>query len=325
MTLHRRAFLSLAAGAAALPALSQMARAQSYPTRPVRIVTGFPPGGLFDIHARIMAQWMSEQAGRQFYVENRPGAGGKIATEVVVRAPADGYTLLLSGSNDSFNTGLYDNLKYNFLDDLVPVSGIASGGGLLVAHPSFSAKSVPELISAAKASPGRITVASSGVGSLPHLYWELFRSLAKVEMLHVPYRGGGPALTDLLAGQVQVFFATIPSAIEHVRAGKLRPLAVTSATRMDVLPDVPALSEAVPGYEASGYTGIFAPRNTPPEIIDTLNKQITAGLLSPVIKARFAQLGDAVLTSSPAEFRKYVAEYTGKWAKVIRAAGIKGE
>jgi tripartite-type tricarboxylate transporter receptor subunit TctC len=267
----------------------------------------------------------SGHAGRQFYVENRPGAGGKIATEVVVRAPADGYTLLLSGSNDSFNTGLYDNLKYDFLHDLVPVTGIASGGGLLVAHPSVSTRSVPELISAAKASPGRITVASSGVGSLPHLYWELFRNLAKVEMLHVPYRGGGPALTDLLAGQVQVFFATIPSAIEHVRAGKLRPLAVTSAARMDVLPDVPALSEAVPGYEASGYTGIFAPRNTPPEIVDTLNRQITAGLLSPGIKARFAELGDAVLTSSPAEFRKYVVAYTEKWVKIIRAAGIKGE
>ena len=233
MKLPRRRFLHLAAGAAALPAVSRVARAQAYPLRPVRIVIGFPPGGLFDIHARIIAQWMSEHMGRQFYVENRPGAGGNIATETVVRAPADGHTLLLSGSNDSFNTALYDNLKYNFILDLAPVAGIATGGGVLVVHPSVPARTVPELIAAAKASPDKITMASSGIGSLPHVYWELFRNLTSVEMLHVPHRGGGPALTNLLAGHVQVYFATIPSVIGHVRAGTLRPLAVTSATRME--------------------------------------------------------------------------------------------
>src|SRR5262245_39510049 len=326
MTLsHRRRFLHLAASAAALPFAPHIASAQGYPTRPVRIVTGFPPGGQFDLHARIVAQWLSARMGRQFYVENRTGAGGNIATETVVRAPADGHTLLLSGSNDSFNTVLYDNLKYNFILDLVPVAGVSTGGGVLVAHPAFPAKSIPELIAAAKASPGKITVASAGIGSLPHVYWELFRNLAHVELLHVPYRGGGPALTDLLAGQVQLYFSIISSAIEHVRAGKLRPLAVTSATRMEVLPGIPTVGEFVPGYEASGYSGIFAPTNTSPEIVNMLNTEITAGLLDSGVKTRFAELGDTVLTNSPAEFRKYVVDYTERWAKVIRAAGIKAE
>jgi tripartite-type tricarboxylate transporter receptor subunit TctC len=325
MKLPRRRFLHLVAGAAALPATSRIARAQAYPSRPVRIVVGFPPAGLNDITARLIGQWLSELLGQQFIIENRPGVGGNLATEAVAKSPSDGYTLLLTGSNDAWNASLYDNLKFNYIRDIVPVATVSRGMGVLVVHPSVSAKSVLELIAYAKANPGGITMASSGVGSAPHIYWELFKSMTGVNMLHVPYRGGGPALTDLLAGQVQVFFSTMASSIEHIRAGKLRPLAVTAATRADALPDVPTVGEFVPGYEATIWLGIGAPKNTPSEIIGKLNRDINAGLANQRMKMRFAELGDAAFVSSPRDFAKLIAEDTDKWAKVIRAANIKAE
>jgi tripartite-type tricarboxylate transporter receptor subunit TctC len=323
--LPRRQFLKLISGAAALPAMPRMARAQAYPARPVRIIVGFPPGGFNDIYARLIAEWLSEQLGRSFYVENRPGAGGNIGTEAVVRSAPDGYTLLLATSVDSRNATLYENLKFNFIRDIAPVASIAQAMGVLVVQPSFPAKSVPDLIAAAKADPGAITVASPGVGSGPHIFFELFRSLTGTSMLHVPYRGGALALTDLIGGQVQVMFATLADSIEHIRAGKLRPLAVTGATRAPVLPDVPTVSEFVPGYEAIGWAGIGAPRDTPPAIIDKLNRDINAALADPKLKQRVAEIGGTIFASSPAEFGRYIANDTEKWAKVIRAANIKVE
>jgi tripartite-type tricarboxylate transporter receptor subunit TctC len=323
--LPRRQFLKLISGAAALPAMPRMARAQAYPARPVRIIVGFPPGGFNDIYARLIAEWLSEQLGRSFYVENRPGAGGNIGTEAVVRSAPDGYTLLLATSVDSRNATLYENLKFNFIRDIAPVASIAQAMGVLVVQPSFPAKSVPDLIAAAKADPGAITVASPGVGSGPHIFFELFRSLTGTSMLHVPYRGGALALTDLIGGQVQVMFATLADSIEHIRAGKLRPLAVTGATRAPVLPDVPTVSEFVPGYEAIGWAGIGAPRDTPPAIIDKLNRDINAALADPKFKQRVAEIGGTIFASSPAEFGRYIANDTEKWAKVIRAANIKVE
>jgi|SRR5262245_4378887 len=325
MKLPRRKFLHLAAGAAALPALPHIARAQAYPSRPVRIMVGFPPAGVTDITARIIGQWLSERLGQQFVIENRPGAGGNLATEAVAKTAPDGYTLLLTASNDAWNATLYGNLKFNYIRDIVPVASISRGMGVLVVHPSVPAKSVPELIAYAKASQGKITIASSGIGSAPHIYWELFKSMTGVEMLHVPYRGGGPALTDLLGGQVQVFFSTVISSIEYIKAGRLRPLAVTAATRADVLPDVPTVAEFVRGYEATIWVGIGAPKDTPPEIVNKLNREINAGLADPRIKMRFVELGDAVFASSPAEFAKLIAEDTDKWGKVIRVANIKAE
>jgi tripartite-type tricarboxylate transporter receptor subunit TctC len=324
MKLRRRCLLHLAAGAAALAAVSRGARAQPYPTRPVRIVSGFPPGGLTDTYARLIAQWLSERLG-QFIVENRPGAGGTIAAESVARAASDGYTLLLTTSADAWNTTLYDNLKFNLLRDIAAVAPIARAPGVLVVHPSVSAKSVPELIADAKSKPGKISVASAGIGSAPHMYWELFRNLAGVDMLHVPYRGGGPAVTDLLGGQVQVYFGTTASSIEYIRSGKLRPLAVTTATRAPVLPDVPALAEFLPTYEASIYVGIAAPRNTPAEIIRKLNQEINLALADSKMTLRIAELGDTPLSLSTSEFAKLIAEETEKWGKVIRAANIKPE
>jgi tripartite-type tricarboxylate transporter receptor subunit TctC len=325
MKLPRRQFLHLAASAAALPAVSRHAWALDYPTRPVHILVGFPPAGSTDITARLIGQWLSMRLGQQFVIENRPGAGATLATEAVVRAPADGYTLLLTGSTDAWNATLYGNLRYNYIRDIVPIASISRGMGALVVHPSVPSKSVPEFIAYAKANPGKMTVASSGVGSGPHMYWELFRSMTGVNMVHVPYRGAGPALTDLLGGQVQAYFSTLISSIQYIRDGKLRPLAVTAATRADVLPDIPTVGEFVPGYEASTWFGVGVPKNTPADIADTLNKEINAGLADPGMKMRFAELGDAVFASSPADVAKLIAADTEKWGKVIRAAGIKPE
>jgi len=323
MKLPRRTFLHLAAGAAALPAVSRIARAQAYPSRPVRLIVGFPAGGVTDIYARLIGQWLSERLGQQFIIENRAGAASNIATDAVVRAPADGYTLLFITSTNAYNATLYDNLKFDFVRDIVPVASLTSGHAVLVVLPSFPAKSVPELVALAKADPGRITMASAGIGSTQHVCGELFKMMTGVNMLHVPYRGGAPALTDLLAGQVQVMFDTVPTSIEHIRAGRLRALAVTAATRVQVLPDIPTVAEFVPGYEATGWTGIGAPRNTPAEIIDKLNKKINAALADPKIKARFADLGSTVFASSPADLETFIAAYTEKWAKVIKFAGAK--
>jgi tripartite-type tricarboxylate transporter receptor subunit TctC len=321
----RRTFLHLAAGAAALPAVSRLAMAQAYPARPVRILAGFPPAGSVDITARLIGQWLSERLGQQFIIENRPGAGANLATEAVAKAPPDGYTLLLTSSTDAWNATLYSNLKFNFIRDIVPVATISRGMGVLVVNPSVPVKSLPELIAFAKENPGKITIASAGVGSGPHMYWELLRSMTRINMLHVPYRGGGPALTDLVAGQVQSYFSTLIAAIQYVRAGTLRPLAVSAATRADILPDVPAVAEFVPGYEATAWFGLAAPKGTPSEIVEKLNKEVNASVANPAMKARFAELGDTMLASSPTEFAKLIATDTEKWAKVIRATGIKAE
>ena len=323
MKLPRRKFLHLAVGAAALPVRSRIARAQAYPTRPVRLLVGWPPGGAADVVGRLTGQLLSERLGQQFVIENRPGAGGNLAVEAALKAAPDGYTLLMIGSNNAWNVTLYDNLSFDFVRDIAPVASIVRTVGVLVVHPSVSVKSVPDLIAYAKANPGKINMASGGVGSAQHVYGELFKMMAGVDMLHVPYRGGAPALTDLLAGQVQVMFDTLITSIEHIRAGKLRPLAVTAATRVEVLPDIPTVGEFVPGYEAVGWQGVGAPRTTPVEIIDKLNKEINAGLADPRIKARIADLGYTVLASSPADLGRFIAAYTEKWAKVIKYSGAK--
>jgi tripartite-type tricarboxylate transporter receptor subunit TctC len=323
MKLCRRKFLHLAAGTATLPALSHVAWGQAYPTRPVRVIVGFAPGGTPDILARLMGPWLSERLGQQFVVENRPGAGGNIGTEAVVRTSADGYTLLLCATTNAINATLYDKLNYNFIRDIAPVAGLIRSPNLMVVNPSVPAKTVPEFIAYAKANPGRINMASSGNGTSPHVAGELFKLMTGVNMVHVPYRGGAPALTDLLAGQVQVYFTTVTNGIEYVRAGRLRALGVSTMTRVDVLPDTPTLNEFVPGYEASGWFGIGAPKNTPAEIVHRLNKEINAALADPKIKARLADLGGTVLPGSPADFGELIADETEKWAKVIRAANIK--
>ena len=325
MKLQRRTFLHLAAGAVALPAVSRIARAQTYPTRPVRLIVGVPAGGPPDILARIMGQWLSERLGPPFVIENRPGAGTNIATEAVVRAPADGYTLLQVTSSNAQNTSLYDKLNFNFIHDIAPVASIYRSTGVMEVNPTFPAKTVPEFIAYAKANPGKINMASSGTGNLTHVSGELFKMMAGVDMIHVPYRGTPSALTALFAGQVQVMFDILATSIEHIRVGKLRALAVTTATRSELLPDIPTVAEFVPGYEASGWQGIGAPRNTPAEIVEKLNKEINAALADPKMKARFADLGGTALPGSPADFGQLIAEETGKWAKVIRAAHIKAE
>ena len=325
MKLPRRRFLQLAAGAAALPAALRMANAQSYPTRPVRIVVGFTAGGSTDIGARLIGQWLQERLGQSFVIENRPGAGTNIATESVVRAPADGYTLLMIGPSSAVNATLYDKLSFVFLRDIAPVASMIRQPQVMLANPSLAAKSVPELIAYAKANPGKITMASAGIGSTGHLVGELFKMTVGVDLVHVPYRGAGPALTDLLGGQVLLSFAGIAGSIEYVRTGKLRALAVTTAMRAEALPGIPTVSEFVPGYEAGDWLGVGAPRNTPPEIIDRLNKEIIAGVADPKIKARFADLGGTPLALAPAGFGKLLADETEKWAKVIRAANIKPE
>ena len=325
MTFPRRNFLHLAAAAAALGAATRLATAQAYPTRPVRIISGFPPGGVNDTYARLIGQWLSERLGQQFFVENRPGAGGNIAAEALVRAAPDGYTLLLATSADAWNATLYDNLKFNFLRDVAAVAPIVRAPGVLVVHPSLPVKSVPELIASAKAHPGNISVASAGIGSAPHMYWELFRSLAGVDMLHVPYRGGGPAVTDLLGGQVQVYFGTTASSIEYIRSGKLRALAVTTATRAAALPDVPALAEFLPTYEASIFVGIVAPRGTPADIVGTLNREINLAFADEKMTRRIAELGDTPLALSSSDFERLIAEETEKWGNVIRSAKLRAE
>jgi tripartite-type tricarboxylate transporter receptor subunit TctC len=325
MKLPRRHVLCLAAGAAALPVAQRIARAQAYPSGQVRVIAPFAPGGISDILARLIGQWLSERLGQPFIVENRPGAAGNIGTEAVVRAPADGYTLLVVGGWSAINATLYAKLSFNFIRDITPVASISRGPNVMVVHPSFPAKTVPEFIAYAKANPGRISMASVGNGSPPHICGELFKMMAGVDMVHVPYRGGGPALTDLLGGQVQVYFATTASSVEYIRAGRLRALAVTTATRSDALPDTPTMSEFIPGYEASGFYGLAAPKNTPAEIVDKLNNEINAGLADPKIKARLADLGDTPLVGSPTDFGKLIAEETEKWAKVIEATGIKSE
>jgi tripartite-type tricarboxylate transporter receptor subunit TctC len=325
MKLPRRKFLHLAAGAAALPAVSRFAWAQAYPTRPVRIVVGFPAGGTTDVIARLMGQWLSERLGQQFVIENRPGAAGNIAAEAVVKAAPDGYTLLQVGTPNAINATLYTNLGFNFIRDIAPVSGIMRVSYVIVVHPSVPATTVPEFIAYARANSGKINMASAGSGTPQHLYGELFKMMAGVDLVHVPYRGGAPAITDLLGGQVQVIFSPVPESIEHIRAGKLRPLAVMSATRLDLLPNIPTVADFLPGYEASGWQGLGAPKNTPAEIIDKLNNEISVGLAHPKINARIAELGGSVLAGSPAAFGKLVSDYTEKLAKVIKLAGIRPE
>jgi tripartite-type tricarboxylate transporter receptor subunit TctC len=325
MNLPRRRFLRLAAGALGLPAVSHLANAQAYPARPVRIIVGFAAGGAPDIAARLVAQWLSERFGQQFVVENRTGAGGNIATEAVVDAPADGYTLLLVALPNAVNTTLYAKLNYNFIRDIAPVASISHETYAMEVLPSFPAKTVPEFISYAKANPGKLNMASPGNGSGPHVAGELFKLMAGVDMVHVPYRGSPPALTDLLAGQVQVMFSPLSSSIGYVRDGRLRALAVTTAMRSEALPDLPTVGDFVPGYEASGWFGIGVPGKTPVETVDTLNKEINAGLADPKLKARLADLGSSVFVGSPSDFGKHITEETEKWAKVIRAAHIRVE
>jgi tripartite-type tricarboxylate transporter receptor subunit TctC len=325
MKLPRRKFLHLAASAAALPAASRIARAQGYPSRPVRIVVGFAPAGASDIAARLMGQWLSERLGQQFIIENRTGAGGNIGTETVVRASADGYTLLLAGSNDAINATLYDKLSFNFIRDIAPVAGIVRVPNVMVLNLSVPANTVPEFIAYAKANPSKISMASAGTGTPNHMSGELFKMMSGVKMVHVPYRGGGPALTDLLGGQVQVTFSPMSTSIGYIRAGKLRALAVTTAMRSEVLPDVPTVAEFMPGYEASTWAGVGVPKDTPAEIVDKLNKEVNAALDDPKMKARLADLGGVALPGSPTEFEKLIADETEKWGKVIRAANIKPE
>jgi tripartite-type tricarboxylate transporter receptor subunit TctC len=325
MKLPRRRFLRFAAGAAVSPLAPRLALAQAYPTRPVRIVVGFPPGGSVDIAARLIGQSLSERMGQQFIIENRPGAGSNIGTEAVVRAPADGYTLLLSAAPNAINATLYDKLNFDFMRDTAPVASIMRAPNVMEVHPSVPAKTVPEFIAYAKANPGKITMASTGIGTSTHLSGELFKVMAGVDMVHVPYRGNAPALTDLIAGQVQVLFDSISTSIEHVRTGRLRGLAVTGAARSPVLPDLPIVADFVPGYEASAFFGVSAPRNTPVEIIARLNKEIGAVLADPGMKTRLVELGGTIITGSAADFGKLVADETEKWGKVIRSANIKAE
>jgi len=305
--------------------VSRIAWAQTYPTRPVRIIVGFAPGGSTDIVARLIGQWLSERLGQSFVIENRPGAAGNVAAEAVVKSVADGYVLLMGGANNAINTTLYDKLNFNFLRDITPVASVIREPLIMEVNPSVPAKTVSEFIAYTRANLGRISMGSAGTGSINHLSGELFKMMTGVPMTHVPYRGGAPAVTDLLSGQVQVVFGTITTSSEHIRAGKLRALAVTTATRSDVLPDVPSMAEFVPGYEASNWNGICAPKNTSAEIIDRVNQAINAGLAEPKIKARLAELGGVILPGSPADFGKLIAEETEKWGKVIRAANIKPE
>jgi tripartite-type tricarboxylate transporter receptor subunit TctC len=325
MKLPRRNFLHLAARAAALPAVTRIARAQAYPSRPVRLIVGYPAGGPVDIIARLIGQWLSDRLGQQFVIENRPGAGSNIATEAVVRAPADGYTLLLTVSSNAINATLYEKLNFEFIRDIVPVGSIARTPYVMEVNPSVPAKTIPEFIAYAKASPGKINMASAGPGSGPHVAGELFRAMTGLDLVRVHYRGSAPALTDLIAGQVQVMFDPLPSSIPHIRAGKLRPLGATTATRSEVLPEVPTVSEFVPGYEASGWYGIAAPKGTPTEIVEKLNKEVNAGLADPKMTARFADLGVILFAGSPADFGRFIADETEKWGKVIRTANIRPE
>jgi tripartite-type tricarboxylate transporter receptor subunit TctC len=323
--LGRRNFLHLAAGFAALPVVSRFAWAQAYPSRPVRIIVGFAPGGATDIMARLMGQSLSERLRQPFVIENKPGAATNIATEAVVNAAPDGYTLLVVTSVNAINASVYEKLNFNLIRDVVPVASIHREPFVMEANPSVPVKTVAEFIAYAKANPGKLTMASAGIGSGNHISGELFKMMTGVNLVHVPYRGGGPALVDLISGQVQVLFATMSSSIEYVRAGKLRALAVTTATRSSVLPDIPTVAEFVPGYESSFWTGVGAPKNTPAEIVDKLNKEMNATLADPKFKARLADLGGTALSGSPLDFGKFVADETDKWAKVVKFAGVKAD
>jgi tripartite-type tricarboxylate transporter receptor subunit TctC len=321
----RRRFLGLAAGAAAVPVISRIAWPQAYPTRPVRIIVPAAAGGAADITARLIGQWLSERVGQQFIIENRPGAGTNIGTEAVVRAPADGYTLLQVTGSNAINATLYNRLNFNFIRDIAPVASIMRVPGVMVVNPSFAGKTIPEFIAYAKANPGKINMASSGIGSTAHVYGELFKMMAGINMVHVPYRGEALAMTDLIGGQVQVMFGTLPASISYIRAGNVRPLAVTTAMRLEVLPDLPVVGDFLLGYEASGFQGIGVSKNTPAEIIEKLNREINAGLDNPTMKARLVDLGGIPLPSTPSDFGKLIADETEKWGKVIRVANIKAQ
>jgi tripartite-type tricarboxylate transporter receptor subunit TctC len=323
MKLQRRQFLRLAAGIAAVPAVPGLARADGYPARPVRLLVGFAAGGNFDVVARIIAEWMSEQLHQPVIVENRPGASGNLATEAAVRAPADGYTLVLGGAVNAVNASLFEKLNFDFINDLEPIAGLVQFPNVMTVNASFPAKTVPEFIAYAKANPGKLNQGSSGRGTTQHLAGELFKIMTGTDFAHVPYRGAAPALTDLLGGQVQLLFEALPPSLEHIRAGTLRGLAVTTAVRSPALPDVPTVGEFVPGYEASGWNGILAPKQTPPDIILRLNSVVNAGLTEPRIKSRLGSLGATTMFGSPADFGKLIAGETEKWGKVIRSAGIK--
>jgi tripartite-type tricarboxylate transporter receptor subunit TctC len=325
MKFHRRTFLHLAAYAAALPAVPRSARSQAYPSRPVRIIVGFPAGGATDIQARLMGQWLSDRLGQQFIIDNRSGASGNIGTEAVARAPADGYTLLQIVTPHAINAALFSNLSFDFIRDIAPVICSARLAYVIVVHPSVPAMTIPEFIAYAKANPGKINYGSAGPGTPQNIACELFKMMAGVNLVHVPYRGGAPAVTDLIGGQIQVIFAPLSESIQQIKAGQLRALAVTTAARLNVLPDVPTVADFVPGYEASGFAGIGVPRNTPAEIIDLLNKELNAGLADSKVKGRIVELGGTVAGGTPAEFGKIISEATEKWAKVIKFAGIKAE
>jgi len=325
MKFPRRTFLHLAAGAAALPAVSRTARAQAYPSRPVRIIVGFPAGGATDIQARLMGQWLSDRLGQQFIIENRSGASGNIGTEAVAKAPADGYTLLQVVTPNVINAALYTNLNFDFMRDIAPVICAARLAYMVVVHPSVPATTIPEFIAHAKANPGKINYGSAGHGTPQNICCELFKMMTGVDLVHIPYRGGAPATSDLVGGHLQVIFSPVSESIEHVKAGKLRVLAVTTKARLEVLPDVPTVADFVPGYEASGFAGIGVPTNTPAEIINMLNKELNAGLADSKIKTRIVELGGTVLGGSPAEFAAILSEAIEKWTKVIKFAGIKAE
>jgi tripartite-type tricarboxylate transporter receptor subunit TctC len=325
MKLPRRQFLHLAAGAAALPAGSRFAWAQTYPARPVRWIVPFGPAGATDITARLIGQWLSERLGQQFVIENRPGAGGNIGSEAVVRAPPDGYTLLLVSAANAINATFYDKLNFNVVRDIAPVAPIVRFPYIMVVNPSVPAKTLPEFIAYAKANPGKINFASPGSGSTPHINGELFKVMTGTNMVHVPYRSAAAVMTDLLSGQVQLYFGTTASSLEYVRTGKLRALAVTIERRLDALPDIPTVGDFVPGYEASNWYGIGAPRNTPVEVIEKLNKETNAGLADPKLKARLDDLGGIALTGSPSDFGKLIVEETDKWGKVVKFVGIKAD
>jgi tripartite-type tricarboxylate transporter receptor subunit TctC len=325
MKLLRRHFLKLAAAAAAAPALPRLAAALDYPTRPVRIVAGFAAGGGVDITARLIGQWLGGRLGQSFITENRPGAGGNIGTEAVVTAAPDGYTLLLATVPNAVNASLYEKLDFNFIRDIAPVAGIIRVPMVILLNPLVPAKTVPEFIAYAKANPGKVDMASAGNGSAPHLAGELFKMMAGVDLVHIPYRGQGPALTDLLGGQMQVLFATTPGTSEYISSGKLRALAVTSASRAEMLPELPTVGDFVPGYDTSQWYGLCAPAKTPPDIVNRLNAEVNAGIADPGMKAKLAAIGGEPLPGTPADFARLIAEETDKWAKVVRAAGIKAE
>jgi tripartite-type tricarboxylate transporter receptor subunit TctC len=325
MNVRRREFLHLAIGAATFPAVSRLARAQGYPARPVRVIVGFPAGGAADTTARIVGQYLSERLGQPFVIENRAGAAGNIGTEVAAKASADGYTLLVAVLNNAVNATLYEKLNFNFIRDIAPVASLIRFANVLDVHPSLPVSTVPGFIAYAKANPGKINMGSSGVGSPQHVSGELFKMMTGVELVHVPYRGGAPAVADLIAGQLQVNFDVLPESIGHIRAGKLRPLAVTTLTRSQALPEIPSIGDFVPGYETSAWFGIGVPRGTEPAIIDKLNREINKALADPKIQARFADLGAAVLPGSPADFGKLVADETEKWARVVKFAGMKAD